>query len=101
MHLTDYILQNLIDQQFEKIRETEDYQAAWEQKNAAEKELIEALTRKQRRLFHECIQRKDELLAVELEHLLENCTLIFSVTPRSQNPRTETVLPRDGASPLP
>ena len=90
MHMSDYIIQHLIDQQFEKIRETEDYQTAWEQKNKAERELIGALTRKQRRLFHECVQRKDHLLAVELSHLLAGCTLVFSqnpsLTPKSQSP---------------
>ena len=86
MRMTDFIIQNLADERFEKIRETRDYQTAWEQRNAAERELVEALTRKQRRLFYEYVKKQDDLTAVELSHLLAGCTLVFSVTPRSQSP---------------
>ena len=92
MSLTDFIMDYFREKGFEKVYETEDYQAAWEQRNAAEKELVEALTRKQRKLFHEYIRQRDALTAIELSHILEGCTMVISndffSTPRFQNPHS-------------
>ena len=78
MGLTDFVIQYLAHEKFERIYQSEDYQKAWEQENMAENELVGALTKKQRRLFPAYKKQRDAMLAVELSRLLEGCTMIIS-----------------------
>ena len=78
MGLTDFVIQYLAHEKFERIYQSEDYQKAWEQENMAENELVGALTKKQRRLFHAYKKQRDAMLAVELSRLLEGYTMIIS-----------------------
>lgn len=78
MDLTDLLAAYLRDKLTEKIRETEDYQAAKEQKNAVERDFVMSLPLKHRAAYHECMRKRDALTAVELAHFLEGCTLVVS-----------------------
>lgn len=81
MDLNDIIISYVREKISEKIEESEDFQAAKEQKNAAERDFVMSLTRKQRAAFHECIRKRDALAAVELAHFLEDCTLVVPGAP--------------------
>ena len=48
------------------------------QRDQSEREFVMSLTRKQRAAFHDCIRKRDALIAVELAHFLEDCTLVVS-----------------------
>ena len=72
MDLTNLIAAYLRDSLIEKIRKTEDYQAAKVQRDQSEREFVMSLTRKQRAAFHDCICKRDALTAVELAHFLED-----------------------------
>lgn len=78
MDLTNLIAAYLRDSLIEKIRKTEDYQAAKVQRDQSEREFVMSLTRKQRAAFHDCVRKRDALTAVELAHFLEDCTLVVS-----------------------
>lgn len=78
MDLTNLIAAYLRDSLIEKIHKTEDYQAAKVQRDQSEREFVMSLTREQRAAFHDCIRKRGALIAVELAHFLEDCTLVVS-----------------------
>ena len=77
MQLTDILSQYLFETQYEELKTDEAYQAAREEKIAAERELIAAMTPKQRRLFHSCMEKVNYLNALELRHFFSRCSLLL------------------------
>ena len=76
MDLPDLLYQYLNDLHTEKLRADPAYQAAREARNQAETALIQALSRPQRRLFHDYMEQVNRLDALELARLFSSCTLL-------------------------
>lgn len=77
MRLTDILSQYLHEIQHEELKADEAYQAAREEKIAAERELIAAMTAKQRRLFHSYMEKANYTDVLELHHLFSRCSLLL------------------------
>lgn len=77
MNLTDTLSQYFYETQYEELKADEAYQAAREEKIAAERELIAAMTAKQRRLFHSYMEKVNCMDALELRRFLSRCSLLL------------------------
>ena len=77
MQLTDTLSQYFFETQCEELKADEAYQAARADKIAAERELIAALTAKQRRLFHAYMEKANYTDVLELRHFFARCSLLL------------------------
>lgn len=82
MKTIDTLSQYFYEVQYEELKADEAYQAARAEKVAAERELIAALTAKQRRLFHTYMEKANYTDALELRHFFARCSLLL--LPQSQ-----------------
>ena len=63
--------------EFEALQDDEEYQATKTAYTASEKELVLSMTKKQRRMFHECMRQREQVTTLELKHLLSRYTLLI------------------------
>ena len=77
---------------YDGFEENEEYQEIKTAYNAAEKELVLSMTKKQRRMFHECMRQREDLTRVELHQLLSHYTVLIPVKNRSVSCETNVPL---------
>lgn len=68
----------IYDAQYEALQNDEEYQAAWNQRNTLEKDLVMSLTRKQRVLFHQYRDQQEALTKIELHRLFAQCSILLT-----------------------
>lgn len=81
MNLTDMLSQYFYEVQYEELKADETYQAARAEKVAAERELVFALTARQRRLFHSYMEKVNSVDALELRRFFSHCSLLLLPKP--------------------
>jgi len=78
MDLQGILYHYLIDAQDEQLLKDQTYRAAEEARDAAERALIEALTRKQRHLLLQFRESDEKLSRMQLDWMLSHCTIHLS-----------------------
>ena len=78
MTVTDMIFQYLYEVQNEALENDPDYQAARAERNAAEKSLVFSMAPKQRRMFHEYVEKANYMDALALRNLFSRCTFLLT-----------------------
>ena len=73
---------------YDDFEENDEYQEIKTAYNAAEKELVLSMTKKQRRMFHECMRQRENLTKAELYQLLSHYTVLIPVQNRNVSRET-------------
>lgn len=79
MEILSQFFHYLYDAEYAALEEDEGYQAAKAARIEAEKALVFAMTRKQRRMFHDYAEKARYVDALELRRLFSRCTLLLEV----------------------
>lgn len=91
MTLISQLFYDIYDAEYAALEEDEEYQAAKTARAEAEKELVFAMTRKQRRMFHDYAEKARQVDALELRRLFSRCTLLLEVKRRPRVSRETSV----------
>ncbi len=91
MTLISQLFYDIYDTEYAALEEDEEYQAAKTARAEAEKELVFAMTRKQRRMFHDYAEKARQVDALELRRLFSRCTLLLEVKRRPRVSRETSV----------
>ncbi len=79
MTLISQLFYDIYDAEYAALEEDEEYQAAKTARAEAEKELVFAMTRKQRRMFHEYMAKVRQMDSLELRRLFSRSVLLMEV----------------------
>ena len=79
MTLISQLFYVIYDTEYAALEEDEEYQAAKTARAEAEKELVFAMTRKQRRMFHDYMAKVRQMDSLELRRLFSRSVLLMEV----------------------
>ncbi len=79
MEIISQFFHYLYDAEYAALEAGEEYQAAKTARIKAEKELVFAMTRKQRRMFHEYMAKVRQMDSLELRRLFSRSVLLMEV----------------------
>lgn len=79
MTLISQLFYDIYDAEYAALEEDEEYQAAKTARTEAEKELVFAMTRKQRRMFHDYMAKVRQMDSLELRRLFSRSVLLMEV----------------------
>ena len=79
MSLISQLFYDIYDAEYAALEEDEEYQAAKTARAEAEKELVFAMTRKQRRMFHDYMAKVRQMDSLELRRLFSRSVLLMEV----------------------
>ena len=79
MTLISQLFYDIYDTEYAALEEDEEYQAAKTARAEAEKELVFAMTRKQRRMFHDYMAKVRQMDSLELRRLFSRSVLLMEV----------------------
>ena len=91
MTLISQLFYDIYDAEYAALEEDEEYQAAKTARAEAEKELVFAMMRKQRRMFHEYMAKVRQMDSLELRRLFSRGTLLLVVKIRPRVSRETPV----------
>lgn len=86
MEILSQFFHYLYDAEYAALEEDEEYQAAKAARIEAERTLVFAMTRKQRRMFHDYAEKARYVDALELRRLFSHCTLLLDARETKARP---------------
>ncbi len=84
MEVINNFLHDIYDAEYQFFEQDEAYQAAKDARDELKENLLSALTRKQRLLFHQYHAQQEALATMELHRLFSHCTILL--TPKRKQP---------------
>lgn len=71
------IFNHIYETEYEALENNEEYQELKTAYTTAEKELVLSMTKKQRRMFHECMHQREKMTTAELHQLLSRYAILI------------------------
>ncbi len=78
MEVINNFFHDIYNAEYNFFEEDEAYQAAKDARNELEDNLLSALTRKQRLLFHQYKAQQEALITMELHRLFSHCSILLA-----------------------